>query len=80
MAPARQGRPKGGGKLEAVADFLIAAVEATPDITMPELAERLVAEQGVTCDAAMLSRFLCQRGFTYKKSPDGGRTRARTDP
>ena len=80
VAPARQGRPKGSGKLEPVADFLIAAVEATPDITMPELAERLVTAHGVTATPAMLSRFLCQRGFSYKKSPDGRRARTRAHP
>jgi transposase len=37
-APARQGRPPGGGKLVAYERFLIQAVEARPAITMPELA------------------------------------------
>ncbi len=36
VEPARQGRPKGSGKLAPVAAFLIAAVEAAPDITLPE--------------------------------------------
>lgn len=36
-APGRQGRPRGSGKLEPHAAFLIGAVEARPDITMPEL-------------------------------------------
>ncbi|WP_279596668.1 IS630 family transposase [Methylobacterium sp. J-001] len=67
-APARQGRPKGGGKLAPVAAFLFETVEATPDITMPELAEALLATHGVTVTPGALSRFLCQRGFTYKKS------------
>ncbi|WP_197536994.1 hypothetical protein [Methylorubrum extorquens] len=51
-----------------MADFLIAAVEATLDITMPELAERLVTEHGVRATPATLSRLLCQRGFMYKKA------------
>ena len=45
-APARQGRPPGGGKLAAHRGFLIAQVQAKPDITMPELAARLAAERG----------------------------------
>ena len=77
VAPARQGRPKGSGKLAPVADFLVAKVEASPDITMPELAETLACEHKVTATPAMLSRFLCQRGFTYKKSPDGHGERTR---
>ena len=62
-----QGRPPGNGKLAAYAAFLIGAVEATPDLTMPELSARLEAEHGVQAQPASLSRFLCRRGFTYKK-------------
>ena len=71
--PARQGRAPGYGRLEPYAGFLVAAVEREPDITMPELSAVLVQAHGVTADPAVLSRFLCRRGFTYKKSPDGGR-------
>lgn len=80
VEPARQGRPKGSGQLASVAGFLIATVEATPDITLPELAETLLAERGVTVTPSALSRFLCQHGFTYKKSPDGRRARTRDHP
>src|SRR4051794_36115922 len=41
-APARQGRPPGGGKLVPYESFLIQTVEARPAITMPELAARLL--------------------------------------
>jgi transposase len=63
-APARQGRPPGRGKLVAYESFLIQAVEAEPAITMPELAARLLEDHGVGVAPAMLSRFLCRRGFT----------------
>jgi transposase len=66
-APARQGRPPGTGKLAPYEAFLIRTVEAQPDITMPDLATRLLEEQGVRADPATLSRLLCRRGFTYKK-------------
>jgi transposase len=46
--------------------FLIQTVEARPAITMPELAARLLDEHGIVAAPAMLSRFLCRRGFTYK--------------
>lgn len=46
-APARQGRPLGHRRLSPYEAFLIQAVEAKPDITMPELAAHLVQEQGV---------------------------------
>jgi len=71
ILPGRQGRPPGKGKLAAYETFLIDAVEAKPDITMPELSAKLEAEHGICAQPASLSRFLCRRGFTYKKSADG---------
>lgn len=77
LAPLKQGRPPGRGKLEAYSAFLIGQVEEKPDITMPELAIRLEAKHGLHMPPSSLSRFLLARGFTYKKSPDGIGTRAR---
>ena len=77
LAPARQGRPPGGGKLVAYETFLIRTVEAEPAITMPELAARLLDEHGIVAAPAMLSRFLCRRGFSYKNMPHGGGVRTR---
>ena len=57
--------------------FLIQTVEAEPAITMPELAARLLEEHGIVAAPAMLSRFLCRCGFTYKKTADGGGVRTR---
>lgn len=51
--------------------FLVAAVEATPDLTMPEMAARLLTERGVSAAEASISRLLCRAGFTYKKTADG---------
>jgi transposase len=78
-APARQGRPPGGGKLAPHRDFLIERVKARNDITMPELADVLMKERGVEADPSSLSRMLCKSGFSYKKSADrlGARTRRR---
>lgn len=76
-APARQGRPRGGGKLAPHRDFLIERVKAQNDITMPELAEVLMKERGVEADPSSLSRMLCRAGFSYKKSADGLGARSR---
>lgn len=75
--PARQGRPPGRRRLSPYEAFLIQTVEAKPDITMPELAARLLEEHGVVAAPAALSRLLCRHGFTYKKSLDGRRVRTR---
>lgn len=69
--PRKQGRPAGKGPLVAHLDYLIAVVEAAPDITMPELAAKLQAERGVVAAWASLSKLLCRAGFTYKKTVDG---------
>jgi len=79
-AAAHPGRPPGGSWLDAYAAFLVGAVEAKPDITMPELATRLKEAHEVTANPAVLSRFLCRRGFTYKKMPDGVGMRTRGHP
>lgn len=76
LAPDRQGRPPGSGKLAPYRDFLIARVKQKPDITMPELAAELEARHGVEADPASLSRFLCKAGFSYKKNAAGQGTRA----
>ena len=46
--PARQGRPPGGGKLAPYLTALLGWIDAEPDITMPELAAKLKAEEDVT--------------------------------
>lgn len=77
LAPARQGRPAGSGVLAAHIDALAGWVEADGDITMPELAARLLAERGVKAHPASLSRLLIRHGFTVKKNATGERNRSR---
>lgn len=73
----KTGRPAGKGPLSDHLDFLVAAVEEKPDLTMPELGEQLLAARGVAAHAASLSRLLCRAGFTYKKTADGVGVRTR---
>lgn len=77
VAPAKQGRPAGGGRLAQHVEALIGWVEADGDITMPELAAKLLAERGITAHPASLSRLLIQHGFTVKKNAAGERNRSR---
>ena len=77
VAPARQGRPAGSGLLAAHVAALVGWVEADGDITMPELAARLLAERGVKAHPASLSRLLIRQGFTVKKNAAGERNRSR---
>jgi transposase len=59
--------PPGGGKLALHLEALIGWVEAEPDMTMPELAAKLLAEKGIAAHPASLSRVLIQAGFSFKK-------------
>lgn len=70
-APARQGRPVGGGKLARHMASLIGWVEAQPDITMPELSAKLAAGAGVKAHPASLSRVLRKAGYSFKKNASG---------
>ena len=77
LAPAKQGRPAGSGRLAAHMDVLTGWVEEQGDITLPELAARLWAERGVKVDTSWLSRVLRGAGFTVKKNSAGERNRSR---
>lgn len=71
-------RPRGGfrhGKLGPHRDFILAAVTARSDITMPELAEALAKAKNVKVDPSTLSKFLIACGFSFKKNSSGIRTR-----
>ena len=66
--PGRQGRRPGGGKLGPHLEALVGWVEAEPDMTMPELAEKLLAEKGVAAHPASLSRVLIRLASHLKKT------------
>lgn len=68
LAPRKQGRPPGRGKLAPYVDFLVEIVVAVPDITLEELAAALFAEHGVKVHPSSISRVLIKAGVTYKKS------------
>jgi transposase len=75
--PGRQGRSPRGGKLAPHLEALVEWVAAEPDMTMPELAAKLLAETDVAAHPASLSRVLIQAGFSFKKNAPGLRNRAR---
>lgn len=76
-APARQGRPVGGGKLAGHMASLMRWVEGEPDITMPELSAKLAGATGVNAHPASLSRALRKAGYSFKKNASGIGMRAR---
>ena len=64
-------KPHGGdqrsGRIEAQADFLMEAIEQTPDITLAELRDRLIEERGETFALSTLHGFFRRHGVSYKK-------------
>jgi len=62
-------RPRGGArhsKLVAFQDEIIGWIEARPDITLQQMAERLMDIHGVTASTSGLSDMPRRAGFTYK--------------
>ena len=64
--PRKQGQPP-GSKLDAYESFILALVEAKPDIALHEIAERLGAERCVSVCPATVWHFFDKRAITYKK-------------
>ena len=75
VAPRRQGgerllgRLGQTGRIEAVGGAILGMVEATPDLTLAEIAGRLEREHGARFAASTVHRFFRRRGWSFKKSP-----------
>lgn len=71
--------PSGGDhrsqRIENQAEFILATVAHTPDITLHELQAKLVAERGERFGVTTIWRFFARRGVSYKKSPPTLRSR-----
>ena len=66
-APKPRGGDRRSGRIEAQAELLMRAIDATPDITLAELRERLITERGETFALSTIHDFYRRRGITYKK-------------
>ena len=65
-AARKQGQPP-GSKLDAHEAFILDLVEDNPDISLGEIAERLLAECGVSAALSTVWEFFDKRNITYKK-------------
>jgi len=65
VAPAKQGGDRKTSRIEAHAAFILAEVEATPDVTLSELQAKLI-ERGARFGVTTIWRFFARRGITYK--------------
>jgi len=66
MEARKQGQPS-RSKLDPHGDYILGLIEATPDITLAEIGERLVAERGVRAAPSTVWLLLDRRGITFKK-------------
>ena len=64
--PQQQGGDRRSAKIEAYADLILGAYEATPDITLAEL-QALLADHGIQVAIGTIWRFFKRRGITRKK-------------
>ena len=62
----KQGQPR-GSKLDEHEAFILGLVEETPDISLAEIAERLLAERSVSAVPSTVWEFFNTRGITFKK-------------
>ena len=62
----KQGQPP-GSKLDDHEAFILGLVEETPDISLGEIAERLLAERCVSAVPSTVWEFFDKRNITFKK-------------
>ena len=66
-------KPSGGDRrserIQAHADFILAALDEQPDITLGELRTKMIEERGETFGTTTIWRFFDRRKITFKKSP-----------
>lgn len=66
VAARKQGQPP-GSKLDVHEAFILGLVEEARDISLAEIAERLLAERGVSAVPSTVWLFFRKRGITFKK-------------
>jgi len=66
-APKPRGGDRRSARIEAQHDFLMAAIEEVPDITLAELRERLTRERGERFALSTIHDFFRRHGISFKK-------------
>jgi len=66
-APKPQGGDRRSGRIEAQSELPMRAIEETPDITLAELREHIIAEQGERFAISTIHDFFRRHSVTFKK-------------
>jgi transposase len=68
VEPKPQGGDRRSGRIEALAEPILALVDAAPDVTLAEIAARLEADHGERFAPSVVHGFFARRGITFKKN------------
>ena len=68
ISPAPSGGDRRSGRIESHRDYLLGLIRRTPDITLLEIRERLIANCGERFAVSVLWRFFDRHGITFKKN------------
>jgi transposase len=68
VEPRPQGGDKRSGRIEALADQILALVTGRPDITLAEIAQALERDHHERFAPSVVHRFFVRRGITFKKN------------
>jgi len=79
ISPAPSGGDRRSGRIESHRDYLLGLIRRTPDITLLEIQERLIANCGERFAVSVLWRFFDRHEITFKKNGPcrGATTRGR---
>jgi transposase len=69
MSPAPTGGDRRSARVEAHRDYLLGLIRRQPDLTLLEMQERLLANDGERFSSSVLWRFCDRHELTFKKSP-----------
>jgi transposase len=68
ISPAPSGGDRRSGRIEAHHDYLLGLVRRSPDLTLLEIQERLIANCGERFAVSVLWRFFDRHQITFKKN------------
>ena len=68
ISPAPSGGDRRSGRIELHRDYLLGLIRRTPDITLLEIQERLIANCGERFAVSVLWRFFDRHEITFKKN------------
>jgi transposase len=69
ISPAPTGGDRRSNRIEAHRDYLLGLIRRQPDITLLEIQERLIANNGERFSSSVIWRFFDRHEITFKKRP-----------